>query len=867
MAVVPSPLPGFPLIGREAELALLRSSLDTSARGAGRMVILAGDSGTGKSRLSEAAAEEAERRGFLVARGRAYPMEAGVPYALFSDALLPVLRALTPQALEVMARGGTAELAHVFPTLLPGSARPAAAEDPAEVKTRVLWTMSQLTTGLSARAPLLLSLDDVHAADAASLELLHFLARQAGGSAVMIVCTYNESERRGAPALRALEQSLLSLGVATVQRVRPFDLAETRELLRRGFDVDGAVIQEFAALLFEWTGGNPFFVQETLRALVESGRLRHEDGAWRGWEIRRLEVPPTIREAVLARIDRLSAPARELADLLATIGTRADHQLVEELAGLPERALMAALDELRRGQVITEAESDAGVEYDFAHPMLRQAIYSELGRARARRLHGAIADALERRYGAGAADHAGELAYHFARSDARTLQAVRYLAAAGSAALDRFANREAVDYLALALERIGDAESRGEPPAAAGPGPANEERRRISILLARGRQRLGEYEPAIAAWELLLADAEAVGNPREVGAMQRGLGLAWYWSGRPDDALPHLTAGVESARAAGDARLEVRLRLAIANCLQELGRASEGAAEAEAARGIAERLGDASLLARAHRALLLIYTWTGPPDLAREHGARAVEAATATAEHDVLFSCHWALAVLEGLTGRVAVMADHIAAAERIAEQLRSPLFWLATAELRIEYWWCLGEWDRGIAAGERAIALARSLNQRALLTRLLVWTATIHLGRGEMARARGYVDEAWNLSGADDVDAGAPLDVHRVVPAFIGRAAYLLALGQHREAVRVGETGLALADRTGYVFWAIHRLLPIITESYCHLTDIEGALRCEARLRRDSQRLGHQLGMAWATPCAPSSRGSAATSGLRASC
>jgi DNA-binding CsgD family transcriptional regulator len=213
----------------------------------------------------------------------------------------------------------------------------------------------------------------------------------------------------------------------------------------------------------------------------------------------------------------------------------------------------------------------------------------------------------------------------------------------------------------------------------------------------------------------------------------------------------------------------------------------------------------------------------------------------------VLFSCHWALAVLEGLTGRVAVMADHIAAAERIAEQLRSPLFWLATAELRIEYWWCLGEWDRGIAAGERAIALARSLNQRALLTRLLVWTATIHLGRGEMARARGYVDEAWNLSGADDVDAGAPLDVHRVVPAFIGRAAYLLALGQHREAVRVGETGLALADRTGYVFWAIHRLLPIITESYCHLTDIEGALRCEARLRRDSQRLGHQLGMAWA--------------------
>jgi DNA-binding CsgD family transcriptional regulator len=108
-------------------------------------------------------------------------------------------------------------------------------------------------------------------------------------------------------------------------------------------------------------------------------------------------------------------------------------------------------------------------------------------------------------------------------------------------------------------------------------------------------------------------------------------------------------------------------------------------------------------------------------------------------------------------------------------------------------------------------------------------------------------VDEAWELSGAGRVSEEEPLDVHRAVPAHIGRAAYHLSLGEFREAIRIGEAGLEIADSTGYIFWAIHRLLPIITEAYCHLRDIEGALRCEARLRRDSQRLEHTLGLAWA--------------------
>ncbi|HEX2167767.1 MAG TPA: LuxR C-terminal-related transcriptional regulator, partial [Longimicrobiales bacterium] len=269
----------------------------------------------------------------------------------------------------------------------------------------------------------------------------------------------------------------------------------------------------------------------------------------------------------------------------------------------------------------------------------------------------------------------------------------------------------------------------------------------------------------------------------------------------------------------------------------------------EAARRIAEDAGHAALLARAHRSLLLLRIWTGPPDEARVQGARAAELARATGDTSTEFFAEWGLAVLEGLTGHTDAMARHLAVTEMIAERQRSPLLRLWTAELSIELASALGEWDRGIAVGEHAIGIARSLNQRTMLPRLLVWTALIHLGRGEVDIAKGYIDEAWQTSGADTIDS-APADVHSVVPAHIGMAAYHIVSRDFAEAIRVCHRGLAIADRTGYPFWAMHRLLPLLAEAHCHLWDVEGALAVEQRIRCEAERLGHRAGLAWADSC-----------------
>lgn len=828
------PLPPLALIGRSAEMQRLHDLLDRAEGGKGGTLILCGESGVGKSRLLRTVADEAEKRGWLVATGRAYPVETGVPYAPLADALLPRVRQLSPEALSTLTRGGEAELYHLFPALRPAGADPRReVEDPAELKTRLLWSFAQFLGRLAARQPLLILLDDLQWADASSLELLHFVARQISGERIALLCSYNEAQRDQNPRLRQTEQSLVAMDAARVHRVSPLSHADTARLIQETFDADEATTREFAALLFGWTRGNPFFLEEVLKSLVASGHLHQREGTWLGWEVEEIQLPRTIRDAVLERLSALDAGTRKVAEMLAVIGTSTRHAVLRAVSGLPEAELVGAVDELRRLHVIQERLDGDAVLYDFVHPVLRETLYGELGLARARLLHAHVAEKLEECYGSGATARADELAYHFARAHAPEMapKAVRYLAAAGRNALAKYSNREAADYLSSAVEL-----------AAAGEEASAE----LLEDLARARQRLGEFDAAIALWQRLRDGA--AGDPARLASVERRLGLALYFSGQRLEALEHFDAGLDHARHPGAEPLRARLHLARGECLQDVGRSAEALEELRAALEIAEELGEAALLARVHLALLLLHTWMGPPEQARAHGERALAFAARTGEQGLSCTLHWALAVLAGFTGDVPETARHIRECERLADELRSPLHRLRIAEVAIEFMANTGEWDAAAALAERTLAAARALNQRALLARLLVWTAILYFGRGDLERGKAYVDEAWELSRADAPDA--PLDVHSAVPAHCGRAAYHVMVGEYDEAIRVGERGLAIADRTGYTVWAVHRLLPFIAEAYVARRDLEGASRVGERLRRDTERLGHQLGLAWADAC-----------------
>jgi hypothetical protein len=206
---------------------------------------------------------------------------------------------------------------------------------------------------------------------------------------------------------------------------------------------------------------------------------------------------------------------------------------------------------------------------------------------------------------------------------------------------------------------------------------------------------------------------------------------------------------------------------------------------------------------------------------------------------------------MEGLIGHTREMAQRIERAHELAARIGSPLLRLEIAELEVELLYARGEWDRALAVGEPAIELARSLDARTILPRLLVWVSQVHLGRGSLEIADQLTREAWEVSGAESALASTGfLDVHTVVPAHIGRAAYHMTRGDWNDATRIAEAGLAIADRTGYVVWAIHHILPILGEACIHARHLARAREVGARMRREAEALGHPLGLAWADTC-----------------
>jgi len=828
----------FPLVGRDAALAAFDRLLDGPTE-TPRVVFVRGETGVGKTRLALEFIKRAAERGMTVAAGRAYPVEAGAPWSVFSDAWLPVLSGMEASALTVLTRGGDAELRYLFPALGSPLEEPADAAyaDPHEFRTRLMWNFAEFVKRYASRTPILCVLEDMQWADDSSLELVHFLARQLQGHPVYLICTYDDQERDHLPQLTQTERSLATHALATLVVLESLDRAQVTELVCAVFDAAPATVEEFTAVLFGWTRGNPFFVEEILKSLVSSGALHREGDVWLGWDARDFKMPGSVRDAIMARLQPVAESTHSLAELAAVVGNRVSYPLLEAVSGQSGESVLTGLEELCASGVLEERTDRGDVVYDFRHPIVRRTIYAELGLQRVRVMHGAVAQAMETFFAEAADEHADELAFHFARSDGRALRdkATRYLVAAGRSALDRRADAEATNYLEAALERI--------PP---GDPAFRDVRSDILPLLARAHTHMGRFAEAERMWR---ASIEALADTDPgYGACCRALGMTLVWRGEHDEAAVSFDAGLESARALGDRSGEVRLLVAKGYGLQEVGRGQDALATLEAALPLATELKDPALLARVHRALGLLHVWVGSPAEATEHARRAIELSRSVGDLGIEFWARWGLAVLEGMRGDTRAMARAMEEVNEIADRARSPVLRLWTADMAVELAFGRGDWDAGIAQGEQAIVVARALQQRTLLPRLLVWTSQFHVARGDLERSAALVEEAIEMSGLNQESEA--LDVHLVVPTYIGYSRYLVALGDYEDAIDAAEKGLQIAEGTGYILWAVHQLLPTLAEACLWAGHIDRAEEVGYRLRRHAERIDHRLGRAWADAC-----------------
>jgi ABC-type transport system substrate-binding protein/class 3 adenylate cyclase len=462
--------PTLPLVGREFELTVLERTMDGLVDGRGAIVSITGEPGIGKTRLVwEVRSRYRDRVRFIEARGVSYaetfpywPIRELVREWLEVGASTPEARVrleLKAELTHLFSQADADEAYPFFANLLGLTLEPEAAQALRElnresIQTRTFEVFYEFVRLLSEEQPLCLVFEDLHWADESTLELLEALLGVTEVAAVALFFLYRPEREHASWRLGERARQRYPHRFREIE-VRPLPSDSSRVLV--GNAADGELPESVTDLLAERSGGNPFFLEEAFRDLVERGALRRQNGAWElcvGED--ELTVPALVQGALQARLDRLDPETREVLSLAAVIGRTFGLPLLARL--VPRGQLTHALTELQRLDLILEKRRRPNPEYRFRHGLVQEVAYASLVDSKRRKLHKRVGEALEEIYRESPEEAYGLLARHFSEAD-EPEKAAEYLLKAGDAARAVYADREALEFYRHArtfLARLGN---------------------------------------------------------------------------------------------------------------------------------------------------------------------------------------------------------------------------------------------------------------------------------------------------------------------------------------------------------------------------------------------------------------------------
>ncbi len=562
------PVDGPSFVGRGPELAALQRGLDESHEGNARLFLVVGEAGIGKTRLADAFAGQARASGARVIWGRCWEAGGAPEYWPWVQVVRTCLRdSLDDPSID-------ATRVRLRPLVDSGVvADGSLADDPEKDRFRVFDAVATLLRAMAARAPTVIILDDLHAADEPSLLLLRFLVGELSDARLVVVAIYREPELAADDPRSALLSMLAR--EPSARRIEPPRLTEVEmvEVIRAttGRAPRASVVRSIAVR----TEGNPLFVSEMSRLFAEAGvdDVTGEAAA---------SIPASVKQVIGRRLERLSAEHRATLQLAAVVGREFDADLIAEL-GVPSLDVLAAVGEATTARIVHEIPGGVG-RWRFSHALIREVLYDSLPLPMRKAVHDRVGRAIERLAG----DHLSELAYHamLALPGGDSERARRYSSLAGRRASASAAHEEAVRHHGNALATLDR-----------DPGVDDPVRCRLLIDLGAAERRAGQAE--VASRTLLAAGtlAEGLGLADELGraAVAYGGTVTWLRAGRDRDLVPFLERAL-AARGDVDDALQVRLLSRLAGALRgepDAGRRSELSARAVS---IARRLGDPAAL-------------------------------------------------------------------------------------------------------------------------------------------------------------------------------------------------------------------------------------------------------------------------------
>ncbi len=751
-----------PLVGRDAEAEKLSMAVSDLQTGRGGIVLVEGEAGIGKSRLVAEVRHNLESitPGFLWLEGRGLSYGRSLSYHLLAGVLRHYLelsdeddetrvwlklRATGPELLGPHADEVLPYLAMLLGLRLPETmADKIPQADPQLLQQRVFVAFGEWVEAVAAKTPLVLAFDDLHWADPSSVTLIEYLMALTMYSSLLVLCVSRPD--REAPFWEVRERAMVNYANTLVHvPLYPLSPDESRILVDSLLQMEHLPL-DLEHVILSRAEGNPLFVEEVLRTLIEEGTLSRDNGNWlitRTVDV--TEIPDTLQGVLTARIDRLDDSMKRVVQIAAVVGRVFQRYVLDRVVDDPS-ILDNCLTQLQIAQIIRERSPEPEPEYIFKNILTQEAAYQGLLSQQRRAYHQRVADALARLFWERGEEYAGLVAAHYERAEAWP-RALRYLQRAGDAARTSFAIKEAIDYYSRALQvadQLGDAAKSGQ---------------RLSLYERRG-QLLAR-----------LADVE--------GALD-------------DHVKMH-----ELARAIGDKKAELRALNEI-GALQAGSHDYVGAADYfNQALALAREIGDQAGVADSLNRLGGFHFTSGKPEEAQTCHREALEIARALDDNSLLAASLDGLGQIDLMQGRVRASLDKYGQIVDLRRRLGDQAGLMeALNALAATYIW-LGEYAQVAEACEEALAFVSKVGNLPVVSSLHTYLAISHLNRGELGQADSHLQEG--ISVARSLD-------HVAMQAFClsWMAYYQLIVGWYATALETVEEAVSLAEKLGSPLWEV---------------------------------------------------------------
>jgi predicted ATPase len=588
-------------VGREAEWPKLINAY-TSIGSDGRLIVLEGEAGIGKTRLAAELLSHARAHGATTITGRCYEGESNLAYGPFVDALRAALLSQDrADWLATLSPHWLGEIGRLLPELERSRPNLPAMPplDTPGAQNRFFEALSHALLALfDGAAPGVLFLDDLHWADTASLDLLAYLVRRLRGRPLCLLATWRSESMPSNHRGRAILAEAQRAGVATLLSLARLSRSAVLELVRTSALTGAPHAEELGRRLYEETEGLPFFLVEYLAALNQASAP-----AAGGWP-----VPSGVRDLLHARLAAVSETGVQLLTTAAAIGRSFDYDTLRETSGRAEEETIEALEQLIGQGLIQELRGEATQAsrqpaYDFCHEKLRALIYSESSLARRRLLHRRIAETLvnRTRLQAERAARAGQIAYHY-HSAGYDAAAAEYFQLAGEQARRLYANADGLAHFRAAL-------ALGHPDTPA-----------LHEAIGDLHTLLGEYSAALTSYET----AAAVCLPDALARIERKLADIYRRRGEWDLAESHLRAALDALGQGSHTAQRARLYADWSLTAHRRAQPAQARDLAQQALALAEQDGDTRALVEAHNILGILDSRAGDLAAARQHLERSL---------------------------------------------------------------------------------------------------------------------------------------------------------------------------------------------------------------------------------------------------